>query len=224
MVLASLTSTIVHWISAHGVEAVLGLMALDALLPVGGELIMLYAGVLASGATEAHPAPILGLTDPAGRYVVLALAGVAGSLVGGWIGWGAGRFGGAALAARAGAWLHMGSGELERSREWFSRFGTWGVLLGRLTPVVRSFISMGAGLAGVTGGRFSLSNLAASVIWCTAFAGAGWALGDGWRSFDAGFHYADYVAVAVAVVLMAVVGARLLRSSLQRRAAARIEG
>lgn len=223
MLLASLTSTLTHWISAHGVEAVLALMALDALLPVGGELIMLYAGVLASGAIEAHPAPILGLTDPAGRYAVLALAGIVGSLLGGWIGWGAGRFGGLALAARAGGWLHMGGDELERSHEWFARFGTWAVLLGRLTPVVRSFISMGAGLADVTIQRFSLSNLVASTIWCAAFAGAGWALGNGWRSFDAGFHYADYVAVAIAVVLIAAVCARLLRSSRQRRAA-RIEG
>ena len=153
------------------------LMALDALLPVGGELIMLYAGVIAASA--------LG-------YVELATAGAL-------IGWGIGRWGGRPLVERHGRWLHLSPRALERAEHWFERRGRWAVLLGRITPLVRSFISVPAGLFEVPLPIYVPLTLLGSAIWCFAFAAAGWALGGSWESFHENFRYADYAVIALAL-------------------------
>jgi membrane protein DedA with SNARE-associated domain len=76
------------------------------------------------------------------------------------------------------------------------------VLLGRLTPVVRSFISIPAGVLGIPPGPYTALTFLGSLVWCLAFAGVGWAVGHSWESFHHSFRYADYAAV-VAVVLVA---------------------
>jgi hypothetical protein len=95
MPLASITTTITDWIGQNGVYAVFVLMALDAVLPVGGELIMLYAGVLASGAIAGLQASFFGVSLQSGgeSYIALALAGTLGYLFGAVLGWGIGIFG-----------------------------------------------------------------------------------------------------------------------------------
>jgi membrane protein DedA with SNARE-associated domain len=92
------------------------------------------------------------------------------------------------------------------------------VFLGRLTPVVRSFISVPAGALGSPLGPYVALTLLGSMIWCFGFAGAGWALGDTWETFHRNFRYADYAAVAAVLgVLVAVVLHR--RRGRARRAA-----
>src|SRR2546423_9801842 len=141
MPLASITTTITDWIGQNGVYAVFLLMAVDALLPVGGELIMLYAGVLAAGAIAGHQTSLFGmnLQDGAESYVALALAGTLGYLIGALVGWAIGRSGGRPLLERHGRWFHISPETLERAEGWFERFGARAVFLGRITPVVRSF-------------------------------------------------------------------------------------
>jgi membrane protein DedA with SNARE-associated domain len=191
-------ATITRWIAEHGVYAVFVLMAIDALLPFAGELTMLYAGVIAGGFAGAHAA-LFGHQIPDGLagYVVLSLAGVAGSLVGGLIAWTLGAKGGRALIDR------HGSGELDRAELWFARHGDVAVLVGRLTPVVRSFVSFAAGMYGGRLRRFVAFSLIAAVIWCFAFAAAGWALGSAWRGVDRAFGYVDVLAVAAVLALAA---------------------
>jgi membrane protein DedA with SNARE-associated domain len=143
IVLASISSSITQWIAENGVYAVFALMALDALLPVGGELVMLFAGVLASGSVAGYQTTLLGIGVASGAeaYLVLALAGTIGYLLGAVVGWAIGRSGGRALVERHGHRFHVGPDALLRAERWFDRFGLWAVLLGRVTPVVRSFIS-----------------------------------------------------------------------------------
>lgn len=202
------------WIAHHGVYAVFALMAADALLPVGGELIMLFAGALAAGAIAGGPVAVLGSPLATGleSYMALAFAGSLGYLAGAVAGWGVGRFGGRALIERHGRLLHLSPDALERAERWFERFGLGAVFLGRLTPVVRSFISVPAGVLGASPAPYVALTFAGSLIWCFGFAGAGWALGGSWESWHHAFRYADYVAVLVVFALLAVDVARRLRS------------
>jgi membrane protein DedA with SNARE-associated domain len=214
-VFASITSQVTDGIAHHGVLAVFLLMAIDALLPVGGELIMLYAGVLAAGAVSGQHTTLFGTTLSSGieSYVALALAGSLGYLAGALIGWIIGIRGGRALIERHGRWLHISPLTFERAEDWFTRFGPRAVFLGRITPVVRSFISIPAGVLGSPLGPYTILTLLGSLIWCFAFAGVGWAVGNSWESFHHSFRYADYAAVG-AVALLA--GAALIHRRRRR--------
>jgi membrane protein DedA with SNARE-associated domain len=192
---------------------VFALMALDALLPVGGEAVMLYAGALPTGAVGGHAPTLFGMTlhaDVRG-YVVLALAGTLGYLVGSWVGWGIGRRGGRRLVERHGRWLHLGPERLGRAEAWFERHGSAAVLIGRLTPLVRSFISVTAGVLGSPLGVYSALTLLGSAIWCFGFAAVGRALGDNYEQADSVAHGLELAAVAVVAVCAAVVLVRRRR-------------
>lgn len=198
MVIASLTGQLTGWIADNGAYAVFGLMALDALLPVGGELVMLYAGALAAGALAGKHATLFGAQLAAGveSFLVLAVVGAVGYLAGSLVGWGIGARGGRPLIERHGRWLHVSPQAFHRAERWFERFGPRAVFFGRLTPVVRSFISISAGALGSPPAPYVALTLAGSLIWCFCFAGVGWALGDTWSSFHDNFRYADYAALA----------------------------
>ena len=217
---ASLSSQLTGWIGHHGAYAVFALMAVDALLPVGGELVMLYAGVLAAGAVAGQHATLFGTTLHPGveSYVVLALVGALGYLGGALLGWAIGAIGGRALVERHGRWLHISPENFRRAEEWFDRFGPRAVLFGRVTPVVRSFISIPAGVLDSPLVPYTILTLLGSLAWCFAFAAIGWAVGDKWESFHHTFRYADYAAVAA--VLAGAAG--LLVAHSRRRGGARL--
>src|SRR4051812_20649330 len=201
-----MTSQLTHWIAGHGLVAVFVLMAVDAVLPAGGELVMLFGGALAAGAIAGHTGPSLG--------AVIA-AGTLGYLAGSLAGWAIGRAGGREFVARRGRWLHIGIERFERAEHWFARYGSAFVFVGRLTPLVRSFVSIPAGVLEFPLGRYTALTAAASLIWCLAFGIAGYVLGTHWDSVHGAFRYADYAAVAALVV---IVGWLVLRSRRGRAA------
>jgi membrane protein DedA with SNARE-associated domain len=200
-----MTAHVTNWIADHGLLAVFVLMAVDAVLPAGGELVMLFAGALAAGAIAGHDGPSL---------AVAILAGTLGYLAGSIAGWVLGRAGGRALIERHGRWLHLGPERFARAERWFERYGSAFVFFGRLTPLVRSFVSIPAGVLEFPFGRYVTLSAAASLLWCAAFGIAGHALGSNWDAVHHAFRYADYVAVAAVAALAA---ALLLR---RRRAVA----
>jgi membrane protein DedA with SNARE-associated domain len=211
-----MTSQLTTWVADHGVYAVFALMALDALLPLGGELTMLYAGVLAAGAIAAAQVTVFGAHAAVGAesYVVLSLAGTLGSLAGALVGWAIGARGGRPLIERHGSRLRLGPRRFARAEEWFARYGGRAVFVGRLTPLVRSFISIPAGVLGVRLRSYVTLTLLASLIWCFGFAAAGWAAGGAWKTIHHDFRYADYAAVvALAVLIAAAMLHRLRRVS-----------
>ncbi|MBI5106555.1 MAG: DedA family protein [Solirubrobacterales bacterium] len=212
--LASITSHLTGWIADQGVYAVFALMAVDALVPVGGELIMVYAGVVAAGAVAGGHPTFLGMAPTPGleSYLVLAMAGALGYLAGSLAGWVIGARGGRAIVERHGRWLHLSPRTLDRAEAWFDRFGSRAVLLGRITPVVRSFISVPAGILGSPLREYTMLTLLGSLIWCFAFAGAGWAAGGSWESFHHAFRYADYAVAAGLAVVLALAVARRRRA------------
>jgi membrane protein DedA with SNARE-associated domain len=190
------------WITDHGLLAIFALMAVDAVLPAGGELVMLIGGALAAGA----------ITGGAGPSLAAVIAvGTLGYLAGSLAGWAIGRAGGRTLVERHGRWLHLGPDRFERAEHWFGRYGAAFVLVGRLVPLVRSFVSIPAGVLGFPLGPYTLLSGVASLIWCAAFGVAGHALGTNWDSVHHAFHYADYAVVALVVAVAAALVLRRVR-------------
>ena len=206
MLLASVSGSFTSAVANHGVYAVFGLMAIDALFPAASELVMLYAGAVAAGVfPAANGVTLFGsrIGFGAGAFVTLALAGTLGYLVGSLIGWAIGRYGGRPLLERHGSWFHLSPANLDRAEAWFGRWGALGVLIGRVTPVVRSFVSIAAGILEMPLGVYTVLTLVGSAIWAFAFAGAGYGLGKSYSGFDHGFRYVEYVVVAGVLILLA---------------------
>jgi membrane protein DedA with SNARE-associated domain len=221
VLVAGITSSITSFIGNHGVYAVFVLMALDAVFPAASELVMLYAGALAAGAFPGQHVVLFGhqISSHGAAYVVMALAGTLGYLVGSIIGWAIGLYGGRPLLERRGRLFHLDHAKLERAERWFARWDDLAVLIGRITPVVRSFISIPAGVFEMPFVRYVAFTLVGSAVWAFGFAAAGWALGASYTHVHHDFKYVDYVIVALVVLVVAAVVWRWLRSSrLLRRA------
>jgi len=220
VLLASLSSSLTSFIGDHGLYAVFALMLIDSVLPAASELVMLYAGVLASGALPGQDVVLFGhrIDSHFWGYVAVAAAGVAGQTVGSIIGWAIGLYGGRPLVERHGRWLHLGPENLDRAEHWFDRWGDWAVFLGRMTPVVRSFVSIPAGLARMPLGRFTLYSVLGTIPWCFGIAGAGWALGSSWERFHDDFRYVEVAVVVVALALLVWYLRRRRVTKMNRRA------
>lgn len=206
MLVASISSSFTSAVAHHGIYAVFGLMAIDAVFPALSELVTLYAGAVAAGVfPAAHGVTLFGwhIGFGAGAFVALALAGTLGYLAGALVGWAVGFYGGRPLLERRGRWIHLSPERLDRAERWFARWGNVGVLLGRITPVVRSFVSIPAGVFEMPLAPYTALTLVGSAVWAFAFAGAGYGLGTSYEGFDHGFEYAEYAVVAGVVLCAA---------------------
>jgi len=215
-----MTETITSVIGDYGLYAVFGLMLVDAILPAASELVMLYAGAVAAGAFARQTVTFLGaeIDSTFWAYIAIATAGTVGYVIGSLIGWGIGYYGGRPFLERRGRWFHITPDRLDRAESWFGHYGDWAVLLGRVMPVVRSFISIPAGVLEMPLFRYTVLTAIGSAVWCFGIAGAGVALGSSWEHFHESWRYADY-AVALLVVLAVGYGAfKLVRRRARRRA------
>jgi membrane protein DedA with SNARE-associated domain len=194
---------VTSFLAQHGLWAVFVLMAIDAVFPAASELVMLYAGALASGALSSQLV-VFG-TERSGfdAYLAVSLAGTFGYLFGAVVGWAIGLYGGKPFLERRGRWFHLSHARLERAERWFERWDDWAVFVGRLTPVARSFISIPAGVFEAPLARYTVLTLLGSAIWAFAFAGAGYLAGANWESIHHAFRYAE-IAVALGIVGVAV--------------------
>jgi membrane protein DedA with SNARE-associated domain len=213
-VLASVSGSITSFVGDHGVYAVFVLMAIDAVFPAASELVMVYAGALASGAFPSQHVVLFGHQIDSGgwAYVTMALAGTLGYLVGSIGGWAIGDFGGRPFVERHGRLLHLGGGRLERAERWFNRHDRWAVLLGRVTPVVRSFVSIPAGVFRMPFGPYTLLTIPGAAAWAFAFAAIGYAFGSNYERFHHAFDIALVAGAALLVLYLVVRRASRLRS------------
>jgi membrane protein DedA with SNARE-associated domain len=225
VVTASVTSVVtdrvIELLGNYGLYAVFLLMLVDAILPAASELVMVYSGALAAGAFAGSGVVLFGreLESGLGAFVAIALAGTIGYTIGAVLGWAIGVYGGRPFLERRGRWFHLSHGKLERAEQWFDKWGQAAVFLGRVTPVVRSFISIPAGVFHAALGPYVLLTFLGSAIWCFAFAGIGYALGSNWETFHHAFRYADYAIIAAVAGAVAFVLLRRRSSRLARRAA-----
>ena len=183
-----------HFITQYGYLAVFLLMlAESACIPIPSEVIMLFGGALAAGAVPgAHPS-LLGII----------VAGVLGNLAGSYVAWAVGKYAGQAAVHRWGRRVGIREHDIDRATAWFERHGASAVLFGRVVPVVRTFISLPAGFAGMPAIRFGLFTTLGCIPWTAALAIAGYALGANWQSVANGFHGPTYAIAGIIVVAAA---------------------
>ncbi len=215
-IVSGITDAVTSAIGNHGLYAVFLLMFGDALFPMASEVVMIYAGAVAAGAFANQDVVLFGHTFPAGApaYLAMSLAGTIGYTLGAIVGWAIGRYGGRPYLERHGRWLHLDEQRLEQAERWFERWEDWAVFLGRITPLVRSFVSIPAGVLEARFWRYVVLTLVGSAIWCFAFAAAGWAAGANWTKIHDASSVADYLVVAAAI---AVVGWLAFRWARRRR-------
>lgn len=212
-ILSGITEAVTSAIGDYGLYAVFLLMVVDAVLPAASEVVMVYGGAVAAGAFADQEVVLFGRTIEEGlpAYVAIALAGTIGYTIGSIGGWAIGLYGGRPYLERHGRWLHLNKTKLDRAERWFERWEDWAVFLGRLTPVVRSFVSIPAGVMEAPFVRYTLLTFAGSAIWCFAFAGAGYAAGASWEDFHHAFRYLDYLVAAAIVAAAAWLVVRRVR-------------
>src|ERR1700722_16783465 len=200
-----------HFIATYGYLAIFVLMmAESACIPVPSELIMTFGGALAAGAV---PGTALNLAG-------VIVAGVAGNVVGSYLAYAVGRYGGQPALRRWGRQLRIRAHDLDRANLWFSRHGPRAVLIGRVLPVVRTFISLPAGIAGMDPVRFGIYTTIGCIPWTAALAYAGYAVGANFQSIVNGFQGPTYVIAAVVVIALALLVWRYARRRRAENAAA----
>jgi membrane protein DedA with SNARE-associated domain len=165
-------------VGSHGLLAVFLLMILEsACIPVPSEAIMLFGGFLVSTGDQS--------------LVPMVAAGVAGNVIGSWIAYGVGRYKGRERALQW-HWLHITPKRLDAADRWFGRYGDWAVLISRCLPVIRTFISLPAGIARMPFWRFTLFTLLGCIPWVFALGLLGREVGDNWEEWRDYLHYLDY--------------------------------
>jgi membrane protein DedA with SNARE-associated domain len=216
VLIASLTS----FVGDHGVYAVFALMLLAGVLPAASELVMIYAGAVASGAFPSQHVVLFGhqVDSHFWAYVTMCVAGVLGNTLGCALGWTLGIYAGRPLLERHGKWLHVTPARVARAERWFDRFGTFAVPLGLTTPVVRSFVAIPAGFARMSLRVFLPLALVGCVVFCFGLAAGGWALGASYDRLHHDFTWVSIVIVAAAVVLIGYLVVRGRSSKLGRGA------
>ena len=171
---------------------------------------MLFGGALANASFVAS----IGAEGRHLNFVAVGLAGTAGNLVGSWIAWGVGWRGGRPLIERWGRYVFLRKHELDRAEVWFERHGEAAVFISRLLPVVRTFISLPAGIAEMRFARFSVYTFLGCLPWTFALTALGYALGSQWHVVD---RYLRPISIAIAVLVVAAAGWWLYRRWREQR-------
>jgi membrane protein DedA with SNARE-associated domain len=189
-------------IGEYGYLAVFVLMVLEsALIPIPSEISMVFGGFLVSR----------GDLDFFWTGMVGSLANVLGS----WIAYWLGRYGGRPLAERWGRYLLIRKHDIDRAEAWFAVHGEATAFFSRLVPVVRTFISLPAGVAEMPFWKFTLYTFLGCLPWTYALTAAGYFLGEEWHLVE---RYGERVSLAIAVALAALIGWWVWRRTRGRRA------
>lgn len=195
--LAVLSAFAIAVISTMGYAGVTLLMAVEsACIPVPSEVIMPFSGYLVAS----------------GRFnlQLVALAGALGCLLGSYAAYAVGASGGRWALERWGRYILITHHELEIADRFFDRFGPGAIFIGRLLPMVRTFIAFPAGVARMRLLPFSIYTLAGSYIWCLVLAWFGMKLGQHWESIGPYFRRFDnLVAALIAVAIVVAIYSRL---------------
>jgi len=195
-VLALFGQLVTEEIAKYGYAAIFLLMVLEsACVPIPSEVTMLFGGALVS-------APFLAPEHQL-DLVAVALVGAGANLVGSWLAYWAGYAGGRPLVDRWGRYLLLRPHEIDRAHAWFDRYGQEAVFFGRLLPVVRTFISLPAGVARMNLWKFSLYTVLGCLPWTFGLAFLGYKLGERWNEVE---RFLRPVSWLVAALVVAAVG------------------
>ena len=183
-ILVALSSFVIWLISSLGYTGILVAMTVEsACIPLPSEVIMPFSGYLASQ----------------GRFSLwgVSLVGGLGCTLGSAIAYAVGAYGGRPFVLKYGRFVFITPHELDRADRWFARYGMAATFISRLLPVVRTFISLPAGIARMPVGRFLFYAFLGSLPWCWVLAYVGWLLGEHWSQVGSVLHSLDVVIVAL---------------------------
>lgn len=188
-----------------GYPAIFVLCIISAMcIPVGSELAVIAGGALASNAL------IHGAHHHLEIVLVIVVA-VVGEIIGSLIGYSIGRYGGRTLVDKVGKYILLTHRDLDRAEAWFARRGEPLVLVGRFIPLLRSFVSIAAGLGEMALAKFIAFTVIGCAIWCTALALLGDSLGSTYNHVVKEFSDVGYVFAALAVIVIALAFAHRIR-------------
>jgi len=182
-----LANTATNIVGDLGLAGIFVLMLLEsACIPIPSEATMLFAGFNVAN----------------GHYSLFAITvvGVLGNLAGSWIAYAVGYFGRIELIEKHGKFLHISPKQLARADNWFERYGAITVLVTRVIPIVRTFISLPAGVARMPFWRFSLYTLIGCVPWVFVLGLVGKLTKSDWKNVKHALSYVDYAVVAAIVI------------------------
>jgi len=168
----------------------------SACVPIPSEVTLGLGGALASGA-------VIGGTEGHLNLALVIIIGIIGSVAGSLLAYVVGRTGGRAFIDRYGKYVLLAHADLEKAESWFSRRGEWMVLYGRVIPVIRTFISLPAGIAEMNLAKFMTLTSIGVTIWVTVLTCVGYGLGSSWNSMVGAFGIAGYVAAGAVAMLIA---------------------
>ena len=190
MLIASITDPIVEVavdvVDALGLAGIFVLMTLEsACIPVPSEATMLFAGFAVSEGSYS-------------LFAAVAVGSVA-NLVGSWIAYGVGYYGRIDVIEKHGKKLHIKKSHLEWADRWFERHGDATVFFTRMLPIIRTFISLPAGVARMPFWRFSVFTLLGCIPWVLMLTLIGREAGENWEDWKDSLHYVDYFVAACIV-------------------------
>ena len=194
LVLAAITDKLADWatgvVGDLGLKGIFVLMTLESMcIPIPSEPTMLFAGFNVDQGTYS--------------FIAVVSVGVAANVLGSWIAYGFGRFGRLELIERHGKWLHITPARMDQADRWFEAYGGWAVFFSRMLPIVRTFISLPAGVAKMPFGRFTLYTLLGCIPWMAGLTFLGMTVDSKWEEWKGYLHYIDYL-VAVLIIAGAV--------------------
>lgn len=181
---------VIQIISFMGYPGIFFLMTLEsACIPIPSEIVMPFSGFLVFG----------GEFD----FYAVTLAGTLGCTFGSVLAYYAGLAGGRRFIIRHGRYVLLNEDHLRLAERWFEKYGDKAIFFSRLMPIVRTFISLPAGIGRMNFNKFVVYTFAGSLPWCAALTYVGVKLGENWRAIEGTFHILDvFVVIGLIVVLM----------------------
>lgn len=184
-----MVQVVIDYMDVWGYTAIVVLMALEsACIPVPSELIFGFAGYLV----------YLGRIE----FTIAVVAGVIGGLIGSIVAYLVGYFGGKPFVLKYGKYIFLSKQHVEMAQKWFDRYGLQAVFYSRLLPILRTFISLPAGFAGVDFVKFIIYTVLGSIPWTIALLYGGMLLGENWKTINEIGHQASLI-VGLGIVVVA---------------------
>ena len=186
-----MTRWLISLIGTWGLPAIFVTMTAESAgVPISSEVVVPLGGALASQ----------GKVNLVLVILVASLANLAGSLIAFWL---TRRYGERVVMSRFGRWLGLSRGHLKLADRFFSRFGLWAVFVGRLLPIVRTYVSFPAGVSKIGYARFTTATMAGAIPWNFALAYAGYKLGQHYETVAATLGpFAIPIAIGVVILLV----------------------
>lgn len=190
-----ISNSVIQFIGNLGYLGIFVLMAIESAgIPIPSEIIMTYAGFLATGGGIAH-------------VVLVAAIGSIGTGLGSAIGYLIGSLGGKPLVDRYGKYIGVNADKMLWAERWFCKYGESAVIYTRLLPVVRTIVNVPAGLLGMDFKKFLAYSMAGAFPWCLVLALFGYVVGENWSSI---MRFSHWLALGVIVIVVAIAAAGIV--------------